>query len=210
MTHILRREPCTDAAPTLLQLDGPSGRRPGVDYGAILDRVQARTSDALAWLAELGKRALALAEELARLPDEPARTGRVHELAEVEPWAVAAALLGMASRLARRDPVRAGTLAELAIVAAGEMSADAPASRDELLGQAQALLGESRSGSRRSQEAEEAFARSAANLSASAAETPLSLYCRLLARGRGLQGELGEAIARFDRAAARLGGPEPR
>src|SRR5262249_19056439 len=108
------------------------------------------------------------------------------------------------SRLVRREPARAGALAELAIGAAEEISHDAPAARSELLGRAQALLAESLSRSRRFEEAEEAFARSAAHLSGTAAETPLSLYCRLLSRLRGAHGPLGESLARFDHAASRL------
>jgi len=214
MPHVLKRELRPAAALTPLRIGQPPGRRASVDYGAILDRVETRMNDLLAWLSALGERALGLAEELSRLPDEAARRRRVRELARVEPWEVAAALLGVASRLARREPVRAGALAALAIVAAEEIAPGAPFPRSEILGRAEALLGDTLRRAGRFREATEACARSAAHLAVTTAattattETSLSLYCRLLARARGVYGPLGESLARFDCAASWLDSPD--
>jgi len=176
-----------------------------IDYGAIIARVQARTSTTLAWLLELGERASVIAEELSALHGKRARRRRVRELARVEPWAVAASLLGIASRLRRREPFVAAALAELALVAAEEVSHDARSSKTELLGRAQALLGEALSQTNRLQEAKEAFARSAACLADLTTATPLSVYCRLLSRVRRMHGSLGGALALFDYAGSTLG-----
>src|SRR5437764_11515078 len=110
----------------------------------------------------------AFVSEILSLPGEDAQVQRVQELARVEPWSVAQALLFQARACARSDSAKATTLARFAVLAAQEAD---PAVhplrlRAGLLAAAFSRLGEAFRLARRHDEAEKAFLRTASYLAA--------------------------------------------
>jgi tetratricopeptide (TPR) repeat protein len=211
LAHVFECEACTDIAVAILKIgNGKTRKRSTPGYASTLVAVEARMGEVFSWIIEQGQRAMALADELTRLPDDQTRQDRVRELARVEPWAVAVSLLGVASRLLREEPERAASFAQLAVTAAEEIRPEKhpEALKAGLLVQAHALRGEILRRAGRSTEARRAFSRAQASLSAATDPQSRSLYCHLLSRFRRMEGDVEEAEALLDRAAHLLGDEE--
>jgi len=211
LAHVFECEACTDAALAILKIgDGKARKRTSPAYTSTLVAAEARMGEVFSWIIEQGQRAMALADELTRLPDNRARRARVRELARVEPWAVAVSLLWVASRLLRDEPERAAEFAQLAITAAEQIRPEKhpEALKAGLLVQAHALRGEILRRAGRNTEAKRAFSRAQSSLSTATDPQSRSLYCQLLSRLRRMEGHAEEAEALLDRAAHLLGDEE--
>jgi tetratricopeptide (TPR) repeat protein len=211
LAHVFECEACTDAAITILKIaDGKNRRRTSTTYTSTFVAVEARIGEVFSSIFEQRERALALAEELTRLPDDGARRARVRDLARLTPWAVAVSLLGVASQLLRTEPERAAGFVRLAVTAAEEIRPEKfpEALKAGFLVQAHALRGEILRRAGRNAEAKKAFSRAQAALSDATDPQSRSLYCQLLSRLRRVEGDVEEAEALLDRAAHLLGDEE--
>jgi hypothetical protein len=104
-------------------------------------------------------RSVDFAAQILALPGETAQVTRVRELARIEPWSVAHALLSVGLAYARSDTRRATTFAHYAVLAAEQMDPELqPADlRAPLLAAAFCYLGKAFRVARRYGEAEGAF-----------------------------------------------------
>jgi hypothetical protein len=168
--------------------------------------VEARIGEFLAWVSQQSQLAMALAETVLQLPDRRAEE-RVRELARVEPWSVALALLGgVCQRLTGGEPAPACALAELAVAAAEEMAEPAhPASlKAALLVHTYLLLADSRHRAGQTEEAGEALERAELHLAEASPGAPRSRLLRLLPHFRRMQLSFDRANQSLDLLVALL------
>jgi hypothetical protein len=184
----------------------PCGRSKHVDYDRVFAAVEARIGSIVDWVSKRSQLATELCETVEQLPDRESQERRVRELAGVEPWSVAFALLGEASRLLAGEPAQAASCAELAVAAAEEMDATAhpPSQKSGLLVHAYLLLADSRRRAGQIDEAEEALTRAEAHLVETFPEGSGSRSGRLLYRLRRVQMSFDRVHEKFDRMVALL------
>jgi hypothetical protein len=189
--------------------EAPAAREPGrkqPNYDRVFAKVEAGLRDLLAWVSQRKQLAMEFSETVLRLPDGESREKRVRELARVEPWSVASALLGGASQMLTGEPVQASSLAELAVAAAEEMdpASHPPLLRAGLLVNAYLLLADSRHRAGQIEGAEEALERAETYLTETFPGGPRSRFLRLLRHIRRVQLSFDRAHQSFDSIAALL------
>ena len=191
--HVFHCETCTEAALHILRmgLGKPFSKRSRYSYERVFEAVEARREEILAKF----EGASDLWARVAQLPEAEAKK-HVQALARVEPWVVATALLGVASRLLATTPERAAVAAELAAVAAEELdpAEHLAALRSGLLAHAYVLIA---AGCRRvgqTEKAEAAFTKAEDLLAESSEGKPQDRYLRHLCRLQRLEREITRAL----------------
>jgi hypothetical protein len=184
---------------------GGGRREQQPNYDRVFAKVEARLNDLLAWISQQSQLALELAETVLQLPEGEPREKKVREMARVEPWSVASALLGGARQRLTGEPAQASSLAELAVAAAEEMDTapHPPLLKAGLLINAYLLLATSRHRAGQIEAAEEALERAETCL-AEASPGPRSRFLCLLRQFRRVQLSFDRTQQSFDSIVALL------
>jgi hypothetical protein len=167
--------------------------------------VEARLNDLLGWVSQQSQLAMELAETVLQLPARP-REKKVRELARVEPWSVASALVGGARQRLTGEPAQASSLAELAVAAAEEMdtASHPPLLKAGLLINAYLLLAASRHRAGQIEAAEEALEKAETCLAEASPGGPRSRFLWLLRQFRRVQLSFDRTQQSFDSIIALL------